>query len=124
VNERACRRCGRATWSSRSPYCLQHRPPPEVRARWATKTRETRGYGSRHKAERRRWEPLVQAGVVDCVRCGLLIPPGTRWHLDHEDDGLHYRGPAHAMCNMRAAAKRGNQLMRAKYAPRVASREW
>jgi hypothetical protein len=47
--------------------------------------------------------------------------------LDHADDGLHYLGPAHAMYNLRAAAKRGNRLMRAKQAQapvRVTSREW
>jgi hypothetical protein len=65
--------------------------------------------------------------------CALPLPivPGTRWHLDHRDDKLGYLGPAHAMCNLRAAAKRGNKLMRAKQAlseplgsGRVASREW
>jgi hypothetical protein len=51
--------------------------------------------------------------------------------LDHADDKLHYRGPAHAKCNLRAAAKRGNALMRAKQAlnpspssVRVLSRDW
>jgi hypothetical protein len=82
-----------------------------------------RGYGARHQAERRKWEPLVQAGVCTCVRCGFPIPPGTRWHLDHADDGIHYRGPAHARCNLIAAARRGNELMRAK-SGRVTSREW
>jgi hypothetical protein len=83
-----------------------------------------RGYGARHQAERKRWDLLVQTGTVHCVRCGHLIVPGTRWHLDHEDDGLHYRGPAHARCNLRAAAKRGNEIMRTLYPRRVASREW
>jgi hypothetical protein len=49
MNERACKRCGRETWSSRSPYCREHRPPPEVRAKWAAKTREARGYGAAHR---------------------------------------------------------------------------
>jgi hypothetical protein len=31
VSWRTCRRCGAPTWSSRSPYCRKHRPPPEVR---------------------------------------------------------------------------------------------
>jgi hypothetical protein len=90
-----------------------------------------RGYGSRHQAERKRWKLVVESGAAVCVRCGLPIVPGTRWHLDHRDDGLHYLGPAHAICNLRAAAKRGNELMRAKLAlsqppasVRVASREW
>jgi hypothetical protein len=71
-----------------------------------------------------RWEPIVESGYASCCRCGFPIVPGTRWHLDHRDDGLGYLGPSHAACNLRAAAKRGNELMRAKYAPRVASREW
>jgi excisionase family DNA binding protein len=75
-----------------------------------------RGYGSRHQAERRRWALVVESGAALCVRCGLPIAPGARWHLDHRDDGLGYLGPAHAMCNLRAAAKRGNKLMRAKQA--------
>jgi hypothetical protein len=37
MNERACRRCGAATWSSHRPYCVAHRPPPEARAKWAKK---------------------------------------------------------------------------------------
>jgi hypothetical protein len=91
-----------------------------------TTTRKTslRGYGSSHQAERKRWDLVVQAGHVFCVRCGLLIVPGTRWHLDHSEDRLGYLGPSHARCNLRAAAKRGNKLMRAKYAARVTSREW
>jgi hypothetical protein len=86
-----------------------------------------RGYGGHHQAERRRWEPIVEAGYATCVRCGFPIFPGQRWHLDHDDDKLHYLGPAHALCNLRAAAQRGNALMRAKRAlipRRVPSREW
>jgi hypothetical protein len=83
-----------------------------------------RGYGSNHRAERRRWESLVQAGAAVCVRCGFPIPPGTRFHLDHRDDRLGCLGVSHASCNLRAAAKLGNRLMRARHAPRVASREW
>jgi len=52
--------------------------------------------------------------------------------LDHRDDGLGYLEPAHAECNLREAAKRGNELMREKHAleralnppRRVASRDW
>jgi hypothetical protein len=73
----------------------------------------------------------VQAGVVSCVRCGFPIVPSARWHLDHADDGIHYRGPAHARCNLIAAARLGNLRMREKQAEdpppgrvRAASREW
>jgi hypothetical protein len=84
----------------------------------------SRGYGSRHQAERRKWEPIVQTGTVPCVRCGYLIASGSRWHLDHADDHVHYRGPAHQACNLKAAAERGNAIRRALHAPRQQSREW
>ena len=64
VNEQVCRRCGRETWSPRSPYCREHRPPPEVRAKWAAKTREARGYGLVHKRLRERYRLLVYGGSV------------------------------------------------------------
>jgi hypothetical protein len=95
-----------------------------------TRSTTARGYGSRHQAERRRWELIVATGGVLCVRCHFPIPPGSRWHLDHDDDGLHYRGPAHASCNVKAAAKRGNELACARRAlnpprsPRDSSRDW
>jgi hypothetical protein len=74
----------------------------------------------------------VESGGASCVRCGFPIVPGTRWHLDHAADGIHYLGVAHAACNLRAAAKLGNKRMRAKRAldppPRsrrlVTSRDW
>ena len=45
------------------------------------------GYGATHEAERRRWQPLVEAGGVPYARSGLPIVPGTAWHQDHRDDG-------------------------------------
>jgi hypothetical protein len=90
-----------------------------------------RGYGAMHQAERKRWAPLVEAGYADCCRCGFPIAPGTAFHLDHRDDKLGYLGVSHARCNLKAAAKRGNELMRARKAlnpppssRRVASRDW
>lgn len=55
-----------------------------------TSSTTARGYGSTHQAERKRWEPLVESGHAVCVRCRLPIMPGTRWHLDHDDDKIHY----------------------------------
>ena len=69
----------------------------------------------------------MQSGSATCVRCGFQILPGTRWHLDHADDKIHYLGPSHARCNLKAAAKRGNALMRVLNPPSsggMASREW
>lgn len=40
---------------------------------------------------------------------------GQKLHLDHEDDGAGYRGWAHASCNTRAGAVRGNKLRAQAY---------
>lgn len=75
-------------------------------------TRTARGYGAEHDAERRKWQPFIDAGGVLCVRCGREIVPGTRWSPDHTDDRTAYLGPAHEACNLRAAGRsvkhRGN----------------
>jgi hypothetical protein len=44
-----------------------------------------RGYDAAHRAERARWQPHVQAGLVACWRCGRPILPGTPWDLGHDD---------------------------------------
>jgi hypothetical protein len=95
----ACRRCGRETWSSRSPYCREHRPPPEQRRLWAAKSREARGYGRAHKAQRERWARVVEAGAAVCARCGRPIVAGTAWDLGHSADRSGWTGPEHASCN-------------------------
>ena len=100
-----------------------------------TASTTSRGYGTGHKAERKRWEPVLQSGRVACSRCGFPIFHDQAWHLDHRDDKLGWLGPSHASCNLKAAAKRGNQRMRAKKvleravdpspgSVRVALREW
>lgn len=64
-----------------------------------------RGYGADHKRARARWRPLVEAGQVDCWRCGRRIHPRAAWDLGHDDhDRGAYRGPEHAECNRRAGA--------------------
>lgn len=68
-----------------------------------------RGYGAAHRRERLKWKPIVDAGGATCCLCGFGIDPGTPWHLDHTPDRTAYRGPAHASCNIRDGAKRGNQ---------------
>ena len=44
-----------------------------------------RGYGSAHRALRRRLAPLVASGQMRCARCGEVILPGTPWDLGHAD---------------------------------------
>lgn len=61
-----------------------------------------RGYGAEHQAERKRWEPAVNAGQVTCNRCNLQIEPQTPWDLGHNDDRTAWTGPEHQDCNRRA----------------------
>lgn len=82
--------------------CERHRREHE-RARG---TRQQRGYGVQHAAERARWAPLVATGTVACWRCGEPIPPDGPWDLGHLDDRSGYGGPEHVRCN-RATARRG-----------------
>jgi hypothetical protein len=67
-----------------------------------------RGYGLAHKAERKRWEPKVDAGLVDCRRCGQPLEPGRPWDLGHPDaDCPKPKGPEHMVCNRSAGGKNG-----------------
>lgn len=101
---RSCRKCGAATWSPHSPFCLQHRPSLEVRRPQARADRKSCGYGAVHKMQRERYGRLVRAGKATCVRCGLPIAPSASWHLDHSPDRSGWLGPAHSFCNLAAAA--------------------
>ena len=67
-------------------------------------------YGYEHQRTRAAWAPIVATGTVACVRCGKTIAVGQRWHLDHEDDRVHYKGPAHAICNITAAGHHGSAI--------------
>lgn len=58
-----------------------------------------RGYGAAHQRERAKWKPHVEAGLVDCARCGKRIQPGMAWDLGHTDDRAGYTGPECRRCN-------------------------
>ena len=76
-----------------------------------------RGYGYQHQAKRRAWKTRVNAGGVNCWRCGHPIPPGSRWELGHDDhDRTITRGPEHYLCNRRAAERKTHAIKRAKAA--------
>ena len=50
--------------------------------------------------------------VVEAEGGSRWIPPGSRWHVAHTDDGTAYKGAAHERCNAADGARRGN-VMRA-----------
>lgn len=76
------------------------RCPPHERTRdKARGTRQQRGYDAAHDAERERWAPYVEAGIVVCDKCNTLIQPGSAWDLGHNDRRTAWTGPEHAHCN-------------------------
>ena len=102
-----------------------------TRSRWPTPTRTAhqRGYDAKHQRTRAALAPTVAAGQAMCVRCHQWIKPGQAWHLDHDDhDRTKYKGPAHALCNIRAGARKGSLIAHARRSRRVTtarhSRAW
>ena len=74
-------------------------------------------YGVVHKAKRRYLAPRVEAGLVDCWRCGKPIRPGEPWDLGHvDDDPLRWAGPEHRRCN-RATASSGKRRVSRQWSP-------
>jgi hypothetical protein len=123
--EITCQRCG--TMFEGRPerkYCSQacghaaHRP-----ARKPSRTTTQRGYGWQHQKAR----AAAIARFVDgdpCARCGQPMHGDPRaLQLDHSDDRTGYRGLAHAVCNLRAGARKGN-AMRSGPPARTATSRW
>jgi hypothetical protein len=67
-------------------------------------------YDYMHKKRRAQERRKIDAGRGVCWRCGKPIPPGSEWHLGHDDAGERIVGPEHAYCNLEAAANRTNAL--------------
>jgi hypothetical protein len=66
-----------------------------------------RGYGTHHQRMRKAAKALVDAGGVNCCRCGKPIPPGAPFDLDHSDeDRTKYQGVSHPACNRAAGARK------------------
>lgn len=84
-----------------------------------------RGYDRKHEAERRRWAPKVDAGLVNCARCGEPLEPGRDWDLGHTDDRTDWTGPEHRSCNRSAGGANGAAVTNALRTQGVRrSREW
>lgn len=72
---------------------------PEHKPQRTKPSAHSRGYGSKHRALRARYAPLVAQGNYPCARCHRPITKGTPWHLGHVDGSPEYAGPEHAYCN-------------------------
>jgi hypothetical protein len=84
-----------------------------------------RGYGTHHRALREGLKPIVEAGLVRCARCGVLIEPGMAWELDHAAGKQGYLGPSHRRCNRSAGGKEGAAITNGKRGTRLRwSRQW
>jgi hypothetical protein len=86
-----------------------------------------RGYGAAHQKLRARLLP--HAYGQPCTRCGGPMHPGQALHLDHTDTRDGYAGFAHAACNRKAGARKGQRRQRAQIAATMRpkldnTREW
>lgn len=109
--ELTCPTCSTDFTQTRSSqiYCKPACRP----GRRATKPKaptSSRGYGAAHQALRKKWKPQVEAGLVDCARCGTRIQPGQPWDLGHTDDRSAYSGPECRTCNRSAGGRRRHEL--------------
>lgn len=83
-------------------------------------------YGAQHKKLRRAWAQRIANGEYPpCSRCTYGIAPWDQWHLDHDDTGTVYLGPAHAHCNTAAGGRNhGAAHDKQQRNPRPASQAW
>ena len=84
-------------------------PSHKSEAEQARGSREARGYGYEHRFHRKQYLSFIEAGQVNCARCGELIQPGSAWALDHNEDRSGYLGPSHKFCNDSAGGKARHQ---------------
>ena len=83
-------------------YCPQHNREYEQKRG----TKLERGYDARFRELRRIALDKVNAGGVNCWRCGKPIEAGAPFDLGHDDhDRTIIRGPEHPRCNRSAAGR-------------------
>lgn len=91
--------------------------PIRLTHRGVSLTADQAKYDATHRATRAAWQRRIDAGEAPiCSLCPRPILPGQAWHLDHLPGTSTYRGPAHASCNTRDGAIRGNKA-RARQQP-------
>ena len=95
-------------------------------------TQRERGYGYQHKKLRASLAPRVDAGLIDCWRCGQRIKAGEPWDLghaervkgtssEHRGDHRAIAGPEHQSCNRATNGRERN----ANHEPPVdVTRQW
>lgn len=71
-------------------------------------------YGADHRRLRAQWKQRIANGEhPPCPRCGHPVET-LDFHLDHDDDGINYLGPAHADCNTLAASEKSKRIRKAR----------
>jgi hypothetical protein len=122
--------CDEPVLSNRHWYCKRHREEmldkrlsrpgsrpksPQIaaklRERHRVRTIEKRAhdavvYNTQYRRVRAALKAQVDAGLVDCWRCGHRIEVGEKWHLGHVDgDPTRIAGPEHVRCNCATASR-------------------
>ena len=92
-------------------------------------TTTQQGYGVLHQRLRKRWEPKVRAGLVDCMAVTCLEPhrfiaPDMPWDLGHTVDRTGYTGPEHQRCNRSDGGRRGAAVTNGQMPATRTSRQW
>lgn len=74
----------------------------------AERARDAEYASPEYRALRRAVKVEVDAGRGACWRCRRFLPPGSAWHLGHDDvDRSIIRGAECPPCNLSAAARKG-----------------
>lgn len=88
-------------------YCPQHNREYEAKRG----SYYQRSGGAEFAAKRKAAAQQVEAGGVNCWRCGHPIMPGEPFDLGHDDNNRSIiRGPEHPRCNRSAAGRKGRSL--------------
>lgn len=97
----------------------------------ATQARRRKYASPEHRAAYNEYKRRQAAGEwLTCWRTGHLIPPTVRCHVGHDDTQVNLiRGPECPPCNLKAAARKGNRVAKARTATlrpvrRVTRRDW